>query len=135
LKQVVNGKNRTEIGIRAENLMVKMNTTNIASCHSEFAATETPDRGSRTLDVRRRLKAVMVREVDQEILLLDIESNLIHKLNQTASFIWQRLDEVCSADELARGLAKEFEVEEHVAQGDVLEMLGKLIELKLVVAA
>ena len=77
----------------------------------------------------------MVREVDQEVLLLDTESNLIHKLNQTASFIWRKLDQVPSPDDIARMLAKEFEVEEHVAAQDVNSTLEKLLQLRLVVAA
>ena len=86
-------------------------------------------------DLRKREKAVMVREVDEEVLLLDTESNLIHKLNQTASFIWRKLDQVPSPDDIARMLAKEFEVEEHVAARDVNSTLEKLLQLKLVVAA
>lgn len=77
----------------------------------------------------------MVREVDREVLLLDTESNLIHKLNQTASFIWRLLDQGRSADEIAGMLAKEFEVEEHVAARDVSSTLEKLLQLKLVVGA
>jgi hypothetical protein len=86
-------------------------------------------------DIRKREKAVMVREVDREVLLLDTESNLIHKLNQTASFIWRMLDQVRSPEEIARMLAKEFEVEEDVAVDDVTSTLEKLRELKLLVAA
>src|SRR5258708_112213 len=86
-------------------------------------------------ELRKRERAVMVRELDREVLLLDTESNLIHKLNQTASFIWRMLDHVRSTEEIARMLAKEFEVEEHVAVDDVTSMLEKLRELKLLVAA
>ena len=85
--------------------------------------------------LHKREKAVMVREVDREVLLLDTESNLIHKLNQTASLIWRLLDQSGSPDEIARMLAKEFEVEEHVAVRDVSSTLDKLLQLKLVVAA
>ena len=87
------------------------------------------------MDLHKREKAVMVREVDREVLLLDTESNLIHKLNQTASIIWRLLDQSGSPDEIARMLAKEFEVEEHVAVRDVSSTLDKLLQLKLVVAA
>ena len=87
------------------------------------------------ITLRRRQKAVMVRELDREVVLLDTESNLIHKFNQTASFIWQRLDDAGSAQEMAGLLAKEYEVEEHVALKDVDETLGSLLRLKLVVEA
>jgi hypothetical protein len=77
----------------------------------------------------------MVREVDREILLLDTESDQIHQLNQTASFIWRRCDEAASAEEIAALLATEFEVEEDTALKDVVEVLGKLRALNLILAA
>ena len=86
-------------------------------------------------NLRRRQKAVMVREIDSELLLLDTESNLIHKLNHTASFIWHSLENVRSIEELAQRLAKEYEVEEHLAIRDVLEILTRLLKLNLVVVA
>ncbi len=85
--------------------------------------------------MQKRDRDVMVREVDSEVLLLDTEFNLIHKLNQTASFIWQALDRARSTAEIARLLAMEYEVEEHIAVRDVVETLAKLRELKLVVVA
>jgi len=85
--------------------------------------------------MRKRDQAIMVREVDSEFLLLDTEFNLIHKLNQTASFIWQTIDRVHSTVEIARMLANEYEVEEDVAVRDVVETLAKLRELRLVVVA
>jgi hypothetical protein len=67
--------------------------------------------------LRRRLKAVMAREVDDGVLLLDTESDRIHQLNQTASFIWSRCDEVASAEEIAVLLAKEFGIDEVSPRG------------------
>ena len=83
--------------------------------------------------VRRRLKAVMVRPVDQELLLLDTASNLIHQLNQTASFIWQKCDDARSSEEMARLLATEYEVGYATALRDVVQTLEKLRELNLIV--
>jgi hypothetical protein len=90
---------------------------------------------SAIVDLRKREGGVMTREVDREVLVLDTESNLIHKLNQTASFIWRALDTVRSSDEVARMLANEYEVEEHVAVRDVVDTVHKLLQLKLVVVA
>jgi len=82
--------------------------------------------------VRRRLDSVMVREVDGELLLLDTNSNRIHQLNRTASFIWQRCDNVASEAELAAELALEFDVEEVQALNDVTKTLHTLRSLELV---
>ena len=77
----------------------------------------------------------MAREVDDGVLLLDTESDQIHQLNQTASFIWSRCDEVASAEEIAALLAREFGIDVDVATRDVLEMLSRLQALNLVVEA
>jgi len=85
--------------------------------------------------LRRRLNAVTTRQVEQDLLLLDIESDRIHQLNRTASFIWQKCDEATSAEDIARSLAEEFDVEELVALRHVTEALSRLRALNLVVAA
>ena len=81
----------------------------------------------------RRLKTVMVREVAEDLLLLDLERQKIHQLNQVASFIWRNCDEAGAPEEIAARLAIEFEVEEHTAHKDVIETLGKLRSLNLIV--
>jgi len=85
--------------------------------------------------LRKRLDAVMVREVDPEVLLLDTEADQIHQLNQTASFIWRRCEEVGSAEELAALVAAEFDVEQDLILNDVVETLDQLRALKLIVDA
>ena len=82
--------------------------------------------------MRRHLDSVMVREVDGELLLLDTNSNRIHQLNRTASFIWERCDKVASSAELATELALEFDVETGQALNDVTETLDTLCSLELV---
>ena len=82
--------------------------------------------------IRRRQESVMVREVDGELLLLDTNSNRIHQLNRTASFIYQRCEHVDSADQLAAELALEFDVEEVQALNDVTKTLQALRSLELV---
>ena len=83
----------------------------------------------------RRLAAVMVREVDRDLLLLDTEAEYIHQLNHTASFIWRSCDGTSSAEDIAGLLAKEYEIEKHVALRDVVETLSSLRALNLVVDA
>jgi len=88
-----------------------------------------------TAMLRRRLNAVMVRQVGQELLLLDTASNQIHQLNQTASFIWHNCDEARSSDDIARLLANEYEISYGLAVNDVVKTLEKLRELNLIVEA
>lgn len=85
--------------------------------------------------LRRRLVGMMVRDLDSDLLLLDTEADRIHQLNQTATFIWRHVEEAPSPERLAGLLAEAFDVDEQVAQRDVLEALKRLRALNLVVEA
>ena len=74
-----------------------------------------------------------MREIGPEVLLLDTELDQIHQLNQTASFIWGRLVEPASAEEIAASVADEFDVEEQIALQEVVQTLNKLHALRLIV--
>ena len=82
----------------------------------------------------RRPEGLVARQIDGEFVLLDTESEQIHQLNQTASFIWQACDGV-TAETVAKAVATEFDVEEGVAMVDVLEAINRLKALRLVVEA
>jgi hypothetical protein len=85
--------------------------------------------------LRKRLQNVMVRDIDREVLLLDTESNQIHQLNPTASFIWRKCGEARSTEEMAKLLVQEFDVEEDIALRDAIETVARLRALNLVVEA
>ena len=71
------------------------------------------------------------REVDGEVLVLDGSAQLIHQLNPTASFIWQRAQEGTAALEIATALAEQYDVELETAHRDVAATLARLRELNL----
>ena len=81
--------------------------------------------------LRRRTDSILVREVGQELLLLDTELDQIHQLNPTAKFIWQRC-EGKSTEEIAQLLMVDFDVDFKVARQDVARTLGTLRNLKLI---
>lgn len=91
--------------------------------------------GPTMTSLRRRHTAVVARQVDLDLLLLDTDAELIHQLNQTARFIWDHCDGEKSAGQIADLLADEFAVESNVALNDVVETLKKLREVNLVVDA
>jgi hypothetical protein len=79
----------------------------------------------------RRDDALMVREIDGEILILDGRSDRIHKLNATASFIWRRCEEGATAQGIASALADEFAVDAQTALADVGRTIDELRALDL----
>jgi hypothetical protein len=85
-----------------------------------------------TTPVKRR-DGLILRKVQQDLLLLDTEFNKIHQLNETASFIWENWEQVPDPVGLARLLAQKFDVDEQVVLNDVSAIVGRLQELNLLV--
>ena len=85
------------------------------------------------MNMRRRRKDLVVRAVGADMLVLDLQSQRIHQLNPTASFIWKNCDVASSPAEIAALLAFEFDVAQDVAIQDVQRALEMLQALKLIV--
>jgi hypothetical protein len=78
-----------------------------------------PDHPQRRADVN-------VRMVDGEVVVLDRRSNLIHQLNPTASYIWDRCDGRSTVAEIADQLAAAFDVDAKTAIQDVATTVMQL---------
>jgi len=74
---------------------------------------------------------IISREIDDEILLMDNQTMQVHQLNRTASYIWSRCNGSTSTDEIIEQVARDFEIENHVAMKQVKELLAQLLELKV----
>lgn len=70
-------------------------------------------------DHPKRRADLNVRLVDGEVVVLDRQSNLIHQLNQAASFIWDRCNGQSTVAEIANQLATAFDVDATMAVHDV----------------
>jgi len=75
----------------------------------------------------------MVREVDGELIVLDVETDKVHQLNASASFIWRLCEEGQPPEAMAQRLAERFDVAEDVAFQDTRDIIGQLRALGLVV--
>ena len=75
------------------------------------------------------------RVVEDEMVVMDKESEQIHQLNQTASFIWQLCDGEHDRKQIAEELATAFDVDAETAEADVAETLNKLEEIGLLVSS
>jgi hypothetical protein len=82
----------------------------------------------------RRSAGVEMAPLEREGILFDPESNKFCLLNQTAAFVWSRLGDGTTADELANQVCSGFD---GVSQGQALEdtrqVLEELVTLGLVV--
>lgn len=76
-------------------------------------------------------KSITIREIDGEILVLDLRSEQVHEFNQTVSFIWNHYCGGLLPEEIAAELAAEFDVTEERAHRDVGDTLVRLRSLNL----
>lgn len=66
-------------------------------------------------------------------MILDRESQQIHQLNQSGSFIWDQCDGATSVSDIIRSMTERFDVEHDVATADVNRTVEELRTLGLVV--
>jgi Coenzyme PQQ synthesis protein D (PqqD) len=83
------------------------------------------------LDHPKRRVDVNVRMVDGEVVVLDRQSDLIHQLNHTASYIWDRCDGQSTVAEIANQLAAAFQVDADTAVQDVATTIRQLHSIGL----
>lgn len=75
---------------------------------------------------RLRSQGLIWREVEEEIIILDMEASLYASVNAAGRMLWLRLAEGASLDELASALEGEFGLERTRARADAAAFLGAL---------
>ena len=79
----------------------------------------------------RERPGLLVRVVDGETVLLDRAQGLIHRLNGTASLIWERCNGERGVGEVAAAVASAFHVDLETAERDVTAAVQQLAALGL----
>ncbi len=82
----------------------------------------------------KRSQSAMARQVDDELVILDVPSGQFFALNDVGMLIWDRLEEECSYDQLVDAVVADYEVDRVDAADDVSELVGQLIDAGLVSA-
>jgi Coenzyme PQQ synthesis protein D (PqqD) len=73
-------------------------------------------------------------DLPEETVLLDVEAGAAVRLNAAGAWIWEQLSEPRRVDELARGLASRFEIDEGRALGDVVAFAREMARRELLAA-
>jgi PqqD family protein of HPr-rel-A system len=74
---------------------------------------------------------VRVRVVDGATIVFDRRRGLIHQLNPTARYIWERCDGHVTVADIAQQLAEAFEVDPRTAADDVAALVAQLYTLEI----
>ena len=75
---------------------------------------------------------ILSRELDGELVLFDPVSNVTHRLNQTAAFIYLSCDGQGTREDLVREYQAAFNAEPEVSRRDVNHVLMSLERLALI---
>lgn len=75
---------------------------------------------------------LIVRDLDEEKLILDLTDERIHRLNVTASFIWNLCDGEKSSDDIVAEVVTAFDVPHETAVQDVERTIKELQESRLI---
>ena len=79
----------------------------------------------------KRRTDVTVRVIAGETVILDRRGGLIHQLNQTASYIWDRCDGRSKVAEIADQLTEAFDLDPKTAAKDTVVTVVQLQRLDL----
>ncbi len=79
----------------------------------------------------KRRPDLSVRVIEGETVVLDRQAGLIHQLNPTASFIWERCNGNATVADIAKELSDAFGVDPETAAQDVTAIVRQLYELTL----
>lgn len=73
--------------------------------------------------------------LDDETILMSIETGSYHVINKTANRIWELLEEPKTVDEICIIILDEYDVDPETCQKEVLEFMAGLQNRKIVVVS
>lgn len=74
-------------------------------------------------------------DLPEETVLLDVDAGIALRLNSTGAWIWDQLEQPRRVDQLARGLAEHFEIDEARAFDDVVAFAREMARRELLAAS
>lgn len=79
--------------------------------------------------------AVLIADVEGEVVMMDVDHGAYFTLNRVGSHIWRRLGERTQLAALCRDLAREFDAPVQQIEAETLALIQELSEKNLVVVA
>ena len=78
---------------------------------------------------------IACRNIGDETVVVGIESNEVHVLNEVGAFLWQNLEHGADTNTLLSRLRETYEVGENQALADIDQFLSELVAKKLITTA
>lgn len=78
-------------------------------------------------------KGLIVQKIDNETVIYDVEQAKMHTINETASFIFQKIKTIKNSEEVVNKLVKKYNITKDEARKDVNDFIKTLIKQKILV--
>jgi Coenzyme PQQ synthesis protein D (PqqD) len=85
-------------------------------------------------DLRLRTEDLSWREIDDEVIAVDVETSTYLAANKAGTLLWRRLGTGATRHELAELLVETYGIEHELARADVEVFLGDLASRGLLAA-
>ncbi len=80
-------------------------------------------------------KGFIIQKLDEKAVIFDSEESILYTLNETATFIFQKLRRGLDKEQIIQALVKKYQIEEKRASEDVDEFIFALKEKKIISSA
>ncbi len=77
-------------------------------------------------------KGFIIQKLDEKAVIFDSEESILYTLNETATFIFQKLRRGLDKEQIIQALVKKYQIEEKRASEDVDEFIFALKEKKII---
>jgi hypothetical protein len=101
-----------------------------ASDHERFTVTSRPDEGN--VVWTQRGDDMSWREIDDEVIVLDLRSATYLRLNPSGALFWRRLETGTTDHELVEILVDRFALTVEQAHGDVVSFIDSCLKKDLI---
>jgi hypothetical protein len=83
--------------------------------------------------VQREDCNLLISELDDDLVMMDVESGSYLSLNKTGKIIWEQLEQPILVTDLVERLRNRFSVDEKTCTAETLDFLHKIAEQKALV--
>ena len=80
----------------------------------------------------KRNKEVFASEIDEEVVMMNVDTGRYYGMDTVGSRIWELIAEEIQVKDVIEKLMEEYDVSEEQCKSDVIEFLSELYENKLV---
>lgn len=79
----------------------------------------------------KKKKGIILRKLDNELLLYDKKRDMMHYLNKTASFVWEKINGKRTILDISKEMQQHYGLQSNIAIKDVKKTIGNFTKQKL----